>query len=92
MGKHFGRLGHGGQGNDVLEGASATNSLSGGQGDDVFVYHAGDGDDVFHGGPGTDGILLDSVADGWTVHLRRGEILSNDAGYVALSAGAPWPG
>jgi Ca2+-binding RTX toxin-like protein len=88
MGKHFGWLWHGGQGNDVLEGAAATNSLSGGQGDDVFVYHAGDDTGIFHGGPGTDGILLDSVADGWTVHLHRGEVLSNDAGHVALSAGA----
>jgi Ca2+-binding RTX toxin-like protein len=88
MGKHSGWLRHGGQGNDVLEGAAATNSLSGGQGDDVFVYHAGDDNGVFHGGPGADVIRLDSVADGWTVHLRRGEILSSDAGHVTLSAGA----
>jgi Ca2+-binding RTX toxin-like protein len=54
----------------------------------VFVYRAGDGNDVFHGGSGTDVIRLESVADGWTVHLRRGEVLSDEAGRLSLSAGA----
>ena len=62
--------------------------LIGGPGDDLFVYQGGDGDDILHGGQGTDVIRLDSVADGWTVHLRRGEILSQDADHLALSAGA----
>ena len=79
---------HGRDGDDQLEGYAGTDRLFGGPGDDVFVYHDGDGDDVFHGGSGTDVIRLDSVADGWTVHLRRGEILSNEAGYLSLSAGA----
>jgi Ca2+-binding RTX toxin-like protein len=79
---------HGRAGDDQLEGHAGTDRLFGGAGNDVFVYHGGDGDDVFHGGPGTDVIRLESVADGWTVQLRRGEILSNDAGYLSLSAGA----
>jgi len=79
---------HGRGGDDQLEGQATADWLFGGPGDDVFVYHDADGDDVIHGGPGTDVIRLDSVADGWTVQLRRGEILSNDAGYLSLSAGA----
>ena len=79
---------HGRGGDDQLEGYATADWLFGGPGDDVFVYHDGDGDDVIHGGPGTDVIRLDSVADGWTVQLRRGEILSNEAGYLSLSAGA----
>ena len=78
----------GGHGNDMLEGGAGDDNALGGHGDDVFVYRAGDGDDVFHGGPGTDAIRLDSVADGWTLQLRRGEILSDDAGQLSLSAGA----
>ena len=79
---------HGRHGDDQLEGQATADLLLGGPGDDVFVYHDGDGEDVIHGGPGTDVIRLDSVADGWTVHLRRGEILSNEAGSLSLSAGA----
>jgi Ca2+-binding RTX toxin-like protein len=79
---------HGRRGDDQLEGHATADLLFGGPGDDVFVYHDGDGDDVFHGGPGTDVIRLESVADGWTVQLRRGEVLSNEAGYLSLSAGA----
>ena len=75
-------------GNDQLSAGAGDDRLFGGSGDDVFVYHAGDGDDVFHGGAGTDVIRLDSVADGWTVHLRRGEVLSDEAGRLTLSAGA----
>jgi len=103
MGKHGGRPGRGadqqfgqsgndwlfgGHGDDVLEGGTGDDKAYGGHGDDVFVYHAGDGNAVFHGGPGSDVIRLESVADGWTLHLRRGEILSNDAGQLSLSAGA----
>jgi Ca2+-binding RTX toxin-like protein len=97
MAKHsgwgFGRgadwqFGHDG---DALIGAlddTGGDQLSGRSGDDFFVYHGGDGDAVFNGGSGTDAICLDSVADGWTVHLRRGEILSNDGGHLSLSARA----
>ena len=87
-----GRAGHdqlyGGAGNDQLSGGGDNDWLFGGSGDDVFVYHGGDGDDLFNGGSGTDVIRLESVPDGWTVHLRRGEILSNEAGHLSLSAGA----
>ena len=79
---------HGGRANDQLSGAAGNDHVHGGSGDDVFVYHAGDGDDVFHGGAGSDVIRLEAVADGWTVHLRRGEVLSDEAGRLALSAGA----
>jgi Ca2+-binding RTX toxin-like protein len=79
---------HGGPGDDQLSSAAESDNVHGGGGDDVFVYRAGDGNDVFHGGSGTDVIRLEAVADGWTVQLRRGEILSDEAGYVTLSAGA----
>ncbi|HSA80753.1 MAG TPA: cadherin domain-containing protein [Geminicoccaceae bacterium] len=79
---------HGRRGDDQLEGHATADWLFGGPGDDVFVYHGGDGDDIIHGGSGTDVIRLDSVAEGWTVQLRRGEILSNEAGYLSLSAGS----
>jgi Ca2+-binding RTX toxin-like protein len=75
-------------GNDQLSAGAGDDRLFGGLGDDVFVYHAGDGDDVFHAGAGTDVIRLQAVTDGWTVHLRRGEILSDDDGRLTLSAGA----
>lgn len=75
-------------GNDQLASGAGDDRLFGGSGDDVFVYHGGDGDDVFNGGSGTDVIRLESVADGWTVHLRRGEILADEAGQLSLSAGA----
>src|SRR5918994_1637392 len=103
MGKHGGQPGRGAdqqfgqsgndwlfgsQGDDLLEGGTGDDKVYGGHGDDVFVYHAGDGDAVFHGGPGSDVIRLDSLADGWTLHLRRGEILANDAGHLSLSVGA----
>jgi Ca2+-binding RTX toxin-like protein len=78
----------GDRGNDQLSGAAGHDRVHGGPGDDVFVYHAGDGDDVFYGGAGIDVIRLESVPDGWTVHLRRGEILSDEAGRLTLSAGA----
>jgi Ca2+-binding RTX toxin-like protein len=75
-------------GNGQLSAAATSTSANGSSGDDVFVYHAGDGDDVFNGGSGTDVIRLESVAEGWTLHLRRGEILSDAAGHLSLSAGA----
>ena len=56
---------------------AASGSANSSSGDDVFVYQAGDGDAAFNGGAGDDAILLDSVEDGWTLHLRRGEILSD---------------
>jgi Ca2+-binding RTX toxin-like protein len=79
---------HGRGGDDQLEGQAGIDRLFGGLGDDLFVYRPGDGDDVFHGGPGRDVIRLDSVVDGWTLQLRRGQVLSNDGGYLSLSAGA----
>ena len=77
-------------GHDHLHGRGGDNKarLFGGSGDDLFVYQLGDGNNVLHGGPGTDVIRLDAVADGWTVHLRRGEILAHDADHLSLSAGA----
>ena len=77
-----------GLGADRLFGNTGSESLVRGPGDDLFLYHPGDGNDVFNGGPGTDVIRLDSVADGWTLHLTRGEILTHDADRLSLSAGA----
>jgi Ca2+-binding RTX toxin-like protein len=55
----------------------------------VFVYRAGDGNDFFHGERGTaDTIRLDSVADGWTLHLRRGEVMAHEGDHLYLSPGA----
>ena len=97
MAKHsgwgFGRgadwqFGHDGDALIAAVADSGNDQSSGRSGDDVFVYRGSDGDAVFNGGSGTDAICLDSVTDGWTVHLRRGEILSTDAGHLSLSAGA----
>jgi hypothetical protein len=79
----------GGRGNDLLDGGAGDDEAYGGQGDDVFVYRAGDGNDVFHGEHGSaDTIRLDSVADGWTLHLQRGKVLAHDGDHLGLSAGA----
>jgi hypothetical protein len=80
---------HGGQGNDVLAGGARNDQAYGGQGDDLYVYRAGDGNDVFHGEAGkADTIRLDSVADGWTLHLRDGKVVTNAGDGLHLSAGA----
>jgi Ca2+-binding RTX toxin-like protein len=78
----------GGRGADQLSGAAGSDTAHGGADDDVFVYHRGDGDDLFYGGGGSDLIRLESVAEGWTVQLRRGEVLSDEAGRLTLSAGS----
>ena len=79
----------GGQGNDMLAGGAGNDHAYGGQGDDVYVYRAGDGNDVFHGEGGkADTIRLDSVANGWTLHLRDGKVVANAGDKLYLSAGA----
>ena len=79
----------GDQGNDTLAGSSGNDQAYGGQGDDVYVYRAGDGNDVFHGEGGkADTIRLDLVADGWTLHLRDGKVVTNAGDKLHLSAGA----
>jgi Ca2+-binding RTX toxin-like protein len=79
----------GGPGNDQLAGRAGNDHAYGGWGDDVFVYHDGDGNDFFHGEHGTaDTIRLDSVADGWTLHLRRGEVMAHEGEQLHLSRGA----
>ncbi len=79
----------GGQGNDMLAGGAGNDHAYGGQGDDVYVYRAGDGNDVFHGEGGkADTIRLDSVANGWTLHLRDGKVVTNAGDKLHLSAGA----
>ena len=77
---------HAQAGNGQLSAAATSTDANGSSGEDVFVYHGCDGDAAFNGGAGVDAIVLDSVADGWTLHLRRGEVLSNDAGHLSLSA------
>jgi Ca2+-binding RTX toxin-like protein len=97
----FGEAGHdrlsGGDGHDLLDGGSGNDQLAGGRGcdwicggwgDDVLLYHAGDGRDVFHGGAGSDVILLDSFADGWSLHLWRGAVQASDGALLQLKAGA----
>jgi Ca2+-binding RTX toxin-like protein len=78
----------GGSGDDRLEGGHGNDVVQGGRGNDLFQYHAGDGNDYFHGACGTDVIQLDSVADGWTLDLRHGQILSDESGTIQLSNGA----
>jgi Ca2+-binding RTX toxin-like protein len=79
----------GGQGNDVLAGGARNDQAYGGQGDDVYVYRAGDGNDIFHGEGGkADTIRLESAADGWTLHLRSGKVVTNAGDQLQLSAGA----
>jgi Ca2+-binding RTX toxin-like protein len=79
---------HAHAGNGQLSAAATSTDANGSSGDDVFVYHAGDGDAAFNGGAGADAIRLLSVEDGWTLHLRRGEVLSDDAGHISFAAGA----
>jgi Ca2+-binding RTX toxin-like protein len=79
----------GGQGSDVLAGGAGNDHAYGGQGNDVYAYRPGDGNDVFHGEGGkADTIRLDSVADGWTLHLRDGKVVTNAGDKLHLSAGA----
>jgi Ca2+-binding RTX toxin-like protein len=79
---------HAHAGNSQLSAAATSTDANGSSGDDVFVYHGGDGDAVCNGGAGADAIRLLSVEDGWTLHLRRGEVLSEDGGHLSLSASA----
>lgn len=79
---------HAHAGNGQLSAAATSTDAKGSSGDDVFVYHGGDGDAVCNGGAGADAIRLLSVEDGWTLHLRRGDVLSEDGGHLSLSAGA----
>jgi Ca2+-binding RTX toxin-like protein len=75
-------------GNDRLVGGAGNDRAYGGHGNDVFVYRAGHGNDYFGGERGTDTIRLDSVAPGWTLHLRRGEVVADQGDLLRLSAGA----
>ena len=79
---------HAHAGNGQLSAAATSTDANGSSGDDVFVYHGGDGDAVCNGGAGADAIRLLSVEDGWTLHLRRGEVLSEDGGHLSLSSSA----
>jgi hypothetical protein len=78
----------GGYGDDQLDGGPGNDRAYGGLGDDLFLYRPGDGSDVFHGGRGADVIRLDSVGDGWTLRLRRGEVLSDADGQLHLATGS----
>ena len=73
----------------MLAGGARNDQAYGGQGDDVYVYRAGDGNDIFHGEGGkADTIRLESAADGWTLHLRSGKVVTNAGDQLQLSAGA----
>jgi Ca2+-binding RTX toxin-like protein len=78
----------GAKGNDRFVGGAGNDRAYGGHGNDVFVYRAGHGDDYFDGEHGTDTIRLDSVAPGWTLHLRRGEVVADQGDLLRLSANA----
>ena len=79
----------GGHGNDVLEGGAGDDQVWGGQGDDLFVYRPGDGNDCFNGGRGTDDVIrLDGVADGWTLNLQKGRVISDEGGQLQLAHGS----
>ena len=78
----------GGHDHDVLRGGAGKDEAHGGRGNDVFVYRGGDGSDYFDGELGTDTIRLHSVAPGWTLHLRRGEVVADAGDLLRLSAGS----
>jgi Ca2+-binding RTX toxin-like protein len=79
---------YGNAGNDRLVGGGGNDRAYGGGGDDVFVYRPGNGNDYFEGGAGTDTIRLDAVAPGWSLHLRRGEIVADKGDVLRLSGKA----
>ena len=67
-----------GSGNDILEGNSVANVLSGGAGDDHFFGYGGDdlmiggpGSDSFNGGDGSDTVSYANEASGITVNLAK---------------------
>ena len=67
-----------GDGNDVLIGNSAANTLSGGRGDDTF--HGGAGDDTLDGGLGDDLFVVAAgdgfdVIQGFTAGLAGGDVI-----------------
>jgi Ca2+-binding RTX toxin-like protein len=79
----------GGQGNDVLDGGAGDDQVSGGQGDDVFLYRQGDGNDFFNGERGAgDVIRLDGIAEGWTLNLQKGRVVSEEGGHLQLAHGS----
>jgi Ca2+-binding RTX toxin-like protein len=78
----------GAHGNDRLVGGAGNDRAYGGHGNDVFVYRSGNGNDYFDGARGTDTIRLDAVAPGWTLHLRRGEVVADQGDLLRLSANA----
>jgi Ca2+-binding RTX toxin-like protein len=78
----------GGHDHDVLRGGTGKDEAYGGRGNDVYVYRGGDGSDYFDGQLGTDTIRLHSVAPGWTLHLRRGEVVADAGDLLRLSAGS----
>ena len=78
----------GGHGDDLLVGGGGDDRAWGGRGDDVFLYRQGDGNDFFNGGRDDDVIRLDGVADGWTLDLDKGRVVSEDGGQLQLSHGS----
>ena len=79
----------GGRGHDQLAGGTGKDKLFGRAGNDTFTYRAGDGTDYVDGGrKGADVIRLDSVGDGWKLHLSRGRVVSKDSEKICLSKGA----
>ena len=78
----------GGRGDDRLFGGAGNDRVYGNHGNDVFVYRAGHGNDHFDGDRGTDTIRLHSVAPGWTLQLRRGEVVADNGDLLHLSAGS----
>jgi Ca2+-binding RTX toxin-like protein len=61
----------GGLGNDTLTGSTLADSLSGGEGDDVFFWAPGDGNDSIDGASGNDTLVVSGVTGNDTVEFTE---------------------
>ncbi|MCB9946424.1 MAG: cadherin domain-containing protein [Rhodospirillaceae bacterium] len=82
---------HGENGDDYLDGGDGDDWLYGGAGSDTFLVGEGLGDDTISGGAGyTDTIRLaeeyGGFESGWQLSLSSGELQSQAADYLTLSA------